>query len=139
MRTFRGPAIVALRGRPSLCLAVQEPMLLLRFEGVNRCALAIDSSQIHLRRAPQPFFPSDLRMYPIMISFITRNRNIRKSARCAAKPDASSNLTTSRSEADQIWTRDFALHPRTSPADQDHGVQKAERLEAAVGEKLGCR
>jgi hypothetical protein len=74
-----------------------------------------------------------------MINFITRRRKMRKNARCAAKVEtASSSLTTSASEADQIWTRDFALHPRTSPADKEHGVEKAERLEVAVGEKLGC-
>jgi len=74
-----------------------------------------------------------------MINFITKKRKMYKNARFAAKVEASSNLTTPRSEADQIWTRDFALHPRTSPADQDHEIQKAETLEAAVGEKLVCR
>lgn len=64
---------------------------------------------------------------------------MRKSAHCAAKVEPSSNLTMSRSEADQMWTRDFALHPRISPADQDRGIENAERLEAAVGEKLSCR
>lgn len=51
MRTFRGPAIVVSRGlRPSLCLTVQEPILPLRLEGVNR-ALHCQSTR------PRSFLP----------------------------------------------------------------------------------
>lgn len=83
---------------------------------------------------------NNLALYSVMISFIIRKMNMRKRVRCAAKVRrASSSLSTSICEADQIWTRDFALHPGTSPAPQDGGIEKIEKLEVAVCEKLGCR
>lgn len=130
---YRGAALLVPR-------SYNTRVTLLCLEVVRNSALTILLSFPYQTSVESDCPLSDLSVTPIMISFITRKRGMRKGARCAVKiAGTNPDLTTTKHEADQVWTRDLALHPQSSQAQQNRDIKKVEKLEAAVGEKLGYR